>query len=122
MTDRYELTMLDAALGDGTAARRCVFEVFGRRLPGGRRYGVFAGTGRLLDAIERFRFEEAELHWLAEQRIVSDRTLEWLAGYRFTGTISGSSVTLSLMPSWRIICASRVRTLSSWARPFSMTA
>lgn len=89
MTDRYELTMLDAALGDGTADRRSVFEVFGRRLPGGRRYGVLAGTGRLLDAIERFRFEEAELHWLAERRIVSDRTLEWLAEYRFGGTISG---------------------------------
>ncbi|MCU1472633.1 nicotinate phosphoribosyltransferase [Amnibacterium sp.] len=89
MTDRYELTMLDAALGDGTADRRSVFEVFGRRLPGGRRYGVLAGTGRLLDAIERFRFEEAELHWLAEQRIVSDHTLEWLAGYRFRGTITG---------------------------------
>src|SRR4051794_29869553 len=89
MTDRYELTMLDAALKDGTAERRSVFEVFGRRLPGGRRYGVLAGTGRLLDAIERFRFDEAELHWLGNERVVSDRTLEWLAGYRFTGTISG---------------------------------
>lgn len=89
MTDRYELTMLDAALGDGTADRRSVFEVFARRLPGGRRYGVVGGVGRLLDAIGRFRFEEAELHWLASQRIVSDRTLQWLADYRFAGTISG---------------------------------
>ncbi|MGN6742691.1 MAG: nicotinate phosphoribosyltransferase [Amnibacterium sp.] len=89
MTDRYELTMLDAALGDGTAERRSVFEVFPRRLPGGRRYGVVGGIGRLLEAIGEFRFGEAELHWLGAQRIVSDRTLEWLAGYRFTGTVSG---------------------------------
>ena len=34
LTDRYELTMIDAALRDGTAARRCVFELFARRLPG----------------------------------------------------------------------------------------
>ncbi len=54
-TDRYELTMLDAALRDGTASRRCVFEVFGRRLSGGRRFGVVAGTGRLLEAIRDFR-------------------------------------------------------------------
>src|SRR5699024_10012300 len=37
LTDRYELTMLQAALADGTASRRCVFEVFTRRLPPGRR-------------------------------------------------------------------------------------
>jgi nicotinate phosphoribosyltransferase len=34
-TDRYELTMVAAALADGTAERDCVFEVFARRLPRG---------------------------------------------------------------------------------------
>ena len=52
LTDRYELTMIDAALKGGHADRACVFEVFARRLSGGRRYGVVAGTGRLLDAID----------------------------------------------------------------------
>jgi nicotinate phosphoribosyltransferase len=88
-TDRYELTMLDAALADGTAERRAVFEVFGRRLSGGRRYGVVAGIGRLLDAVERFRFGDAELAWLERERVVHPRTLAWLAAYRFGGTISG---------------------------------
>ena len=32
MTDMYEYTMLDAALKDGTADRKCVFEVFTRHL------------------------------------------------------------------------------------------
>src|SRR6478735_12422603 len=40
LTDHYELTMLQAALGSGTAHRRSVFELFPRRLPEGRRYGV----------------------------------------------------------------------------------
>lgn len=88
-TDRYELTMVDAALHDGTAHRRSVFEVFARRLPGGRRYGVVAGTGRLLDAIGRFRFGDAELAWLADERIVSPSTVDWLADYRFRGSIGG---------------------------------
>ena len=35
--------MLQAALAGGTAERRSVFELFGRRLPEGRRYGVVAG-------------------------------------------------------------------------------
>ncbi|MFI2752873.1 nicotinate phosphoribosyltransferase [Cellulomonas sp. P22] len=89
LTDRYELTMLEAALRRGTADRRCVFEVFTRRLPAGRRYGVLAGTGRLLEAIQDFRFTADELEWLAAARVVDDATIEWLAGYRFTGSITG---------------------------------
>ncbi|HEY0118801.1 MAG TPA: nicotinate phosphoribosyltransferase [Cellulomonas sp.] len=89
LTDRYELTMLQAALADGTAQRRCVFEVFTRRLPHGRRYGVVAGTGRVLEALPSFRFGDAELAWLEAQHVVDDRTLGWLADYRFTGDIVG---------------------------------
>ena len=60
LTDHYELTMLQAALARGTAHRRSVFELFGRRLPEGRRYGVVAGVGRALDAIEAFRFDDEQ--------------------------------------------------------------
>ncbi|MBL1068474.1 nicotinate phosphoribosyltransferase [Streptomyces sp. 7-21] len=88
-TDHYELTMLQAALRDGTAHRRSVFEVFTRRLPEGRRYGVVAGTGRVLDAVENFRFEPAILDFLRERRVVDEPTLRWLAGYRFSGDIVG---------------------------------
>ena len=54
LTDHYELTMVAAALADGTADRQCVFETFARRLPSGRRYGVVGGTGRVIEAISRF--------------------------------------------------------------------
>ena len=89
LTDHYELTMVEAALRSGAASRRCVFEVFARRLPEGRRYGVVAGTGRLLDAIEAFRFGDAELRRLRESRVVDDTTLDFLAGYRFEGDVWG---------------------------------
>ncbi|WP_432133266.1 MULTISPECIES: nicotinate phosphoribosyltransferase [unclassified Streptomyces] len=88
-TDQYELTMLQAALRAGTAGRRSVFEVFTRRLPDGRRYGVVAGTGRVLDAVENYRFDPGVLGFLSERSIVDERTLEWLAGYRFSGDIWG---------------------------------
>lgn len=88
-TDHYELTMLQAALADGTADRPCVFEAFGRRLPGGRRYGVVAGTGRVLDALERFRFGDAELEFLRDTAVVDEPTLAWLADYRFRGDVWG---------------------------------
>ncbi|MEU4739385.1 nicotinate phosphoribosyltransferase [Actinosynnema sp. NPDC023658] len=88
-TDHYELTMLAAALRDGTADRPCVFEVFARRLPEGRRYGVVAGTGRLLDAITDFRFTERELELLERTNVVDEATLSWLADYEFTGDVDG---------------------------------
>lgn len=88
-TDRYELTMIDAALRAGTHDIPSVFELFSRRLPDGRRFGVVAGTGRLLDAITDFRFGHDELTWLKRERVVSDEALDWLEAYRFAGTIRG---------------------------------
>ena len=89
LTDRYELTMLDAALRDGTARRRCVFELFGRRLPGGRRFGVVAGTGRFLQLLQDFRFGEDELRFLRDEKVVDAATVSYLESYRFTGSITG---------------------------------
>jgi nicotinate phosphoribosyltransferase len=89
LTDHYELTMLQAALADGTATRRCVFEVFARSLPPGRRYGVVAGTARVLDAIESFRFTDEALAWLSAARVVDEPTLRYLADYRFGGDVDG---------------------------------
>ena len=67
--------MLQAALRDGTADRRCVFELFARRLPEGRRYGVVAGTGRLLDALPHFRFDDEQLAELRARRVIDDDDL-----------------------------------------------
>ncbi|MFD7918431.1 nicotinate phosphoribosyltransferase [Streptomyces sp. NPDC059740] len=88
-TDQYELTMLQAALRSGTAERASVFEVFTRRLPEARRYGVVAGTGRVLDAVENFRFDATVLEFLRDRGILDGPTLEWLADFRFRGDIWG---------------------------------
>ena len=89
LTDRYELTMLQAARHSGKADRPSVFEVFCRSLPGGRRYGVVAGTGRLLERIRDFRFEETELEYLRANQVVDAATIDWLANYQFGGNIWG---------------------------------
>ena len=89
LTDHYELTMLQAALAAGTADRRAVFELFPRRLPEGRRYGVVAGVGRALDAIEAFRFDDDALETLRSGDVVDEPTLAWLADYRFRGDVWG---------------------------------
>jgi nicotinate phosphoribosyltransferase len=85
-TDQYELTMLAGALAGGSALRCCTFEVFARGLRG-HRYGIVAGVPRLLDAVARFRFGSEELGFLAG--VLDPRTLDYLAGYRFSGDIDG---------------------------------
>jgi len=87
LTDRYELTMLEAALRSGRASCPATFEVFTRRVPDRRPWGVFAGLGRLTDALGEFRFGPAELDWLERCSVVGARTLEWLSSYRFSGNI-----------------------------------
>ncbi|MCL1868947.1 MAG: nicotinate phosphoribosyltransferase [Promicromonosporaceae bacterium] len=81
--------MLQAALADGTAHRHCVFEVFTRRLPAGRRYGVLAGTGRVLEALPQFRFDDAELEYLLATGAVDSPTADYLSSYRFCGSVLG---------------------------------
>jgi nicotinate phosphoribosyltransferase len=89
LTDHYELTMLESSLRSGASSRRTVFEVFARQLPGGRRYGVVGGIGRVLEALERFRFTNEDLAFLRDNQVVDALTLEFLAGYRFSGNLYG---------------------------------
>ncbi|HLY34418.1 MAG TPA: nicotinate phosphoribosyltransferase [Jatrophihabitantaceae bacterium] len=89
LTDRYELTMLGSSLRDGTARRRCTFEVFARRLPDGRRYGVVAGAARLVDAIAEFRFDDDTIAWLRDGEVVDDQTAEYLREFQFGGDVDG---------------------------------
>ena len=89
LTDHYELTMVQAAMDAGTAFRHSLFDLFTRRLPAGRRYGVLAGLGRALEAIEDFRFDEAELEFLLREGVIRDNLAQWLSEYRFTGEMWG---------------------------------
>ena len=89
LTDHYELTMVNASLRDRTSGRDCVFEVFARRLPTGRRYGVVVGTGRLVDLIRDFRFDSDDVGYLQDAGVVDDATAKWLADFQFTGDVSG---------------------------------
>ncbi|MEI6698504.1 MAG: nicotinate phosphoribosyltransferase [Mycobacteriaceae bacterium] len=87
LTDKYELTMVSAALRDGTAGRRTTFELFARRLPDGRRYGVVAGTGRLLEALGDFVFDDDALATVAG--FLDPATLDYLRDFRFRGDVDG---------------------------------
>ncbi len=105
-TDHYELTMLAAARADGSAARPCVFEVQARRLPAGRRYGVVAGQGRLLEALRRFRFGEPELGALSAAGALDAATLRFLADWSFHGDIDAVAEGEVFMPGEPLLVVS----------------
>ena len=75
LTDRYELTMLEAVLRGGLAERQAVFEVFTRRLPRGRRFGIVAGQGRLAQLLPQVRYGEQAL---AAVDFLGEDALSWL--------------------------------------------
>lgn len=87
LTDRYELTMLASFISDGSVDRAAVFEAFTRRLPAGRRYGVAAGLGRLVELVEGFRFDADEIAWLLAEAVIDEPTADYLRTFRFRGTI-----------------------------------
>src|SRR5262249_22171392 len=87
LTDKYELTMLSAALRDCTGTRQTTVELFARRLPEGRRYGVVAGTGRFLEALPEFRFDDIALESVAE--FVDSDTVRYLRDFQFRGDVDG---------------------------------
>ncbi|MDO4665186.1 MAG: nicotinate phosphoribosyltransferase [Actinomycetaceae bacterium] len=89
LTDMYELTMIDATLKTGVAKRRSVFELFGRTLPAKRRFGVVAGTGRILEALKRFHFSAQQIDFLHHRQVVSDDCLDFLRSFKFSGNIWG---------------------------------
>ena len=88
LTDKYELTMLSSFVADGTADNDAVFELFARRLPDGRRFGLVAGLGRLLEELPDFTFTPEEREWLVATGALTPEAANWLGEFRFTGDIS----------------------------------
>jgi nicotinate phosphoribosyltransferase len=86
LTDLYQLNMIQAYLDHGET-ETAVFELFVRTLPERRGFLVAAGLGPALDFLERLRFTDEEIAWLASTRRFGDRLLDYLASFRFTGDV-----------------------------------
>ena len=85
-TDLYQLTMLQAYFEE-RMTERAVFSLFVRRLPPNRNFLVACGLDTVLDYLETLRFSQQDLSYLGTLKIFSDRFLEWLADFSFTGNV-----------------------------------
>ena len=86
LTDLYQLTMLQSYWARGMFAT-AVFDLFVRRLPPARNYLIAAGLETALDFLSTLRFTPAALDYLATLPQFRPAFLDWLADFRFTGTV-----------------------------------
>jgi nicotinate phosphoribosyltransferase len=90
-TDLYELTMIGGYYAVGLSGR-ATFDLFVRQLPPTRTYLVAAGLEQALDFLESLRFTGDDIDYL--RTVPALKTLpprffdEYLAGFRFTGSVS----------------------------------
>src|SRR5258707_15859218 len=86
LTDLYQLNMVEAYLAEGET-KPAVFEFLVRRLPDRRGFLVAAGLEQALEYLETLRYSQDELRWLAGTGRFSERLLDYLAAFRFTGEV-----------------------------------
>lgn len=90
-TDAYEFTMVSSLVEEGRADVPAVCELFARRLPQGRRFGMQAGLGRVLAALESYEVTPDHIEKLEELHLITPSTAGWLSdrlgGPLFNGTL-----------------------------------
>ncbi|NEO55697.1 MAG: nicotinate phosphoribosyltransferase [Okeania sp. SIO3B5] len=90
LTDLYQLTMTACYIGEEIDQRQANFEVFVRRLPVGFGYLIAMGLAQVLDYLEKFRFNPAQIKALKSTGIfanVPHKFWSVLAEAKFTGDV-----------------------------------
>ena len=86
LTDLYQLTMLQAYFRE-ELVDEAVFSLFVRRMPKNRNFLLACGLEDVLRYLERLRFSEPDLEYLAERDEFSPEFVDWLARLRFKGDV-----------------------------------
>jgi nicotinate phosphoribosyltransferase len=86
VADLYELTMAESYLKEGML-EEATFSLFIRKYPPHRAYFVSAGLEHLLEIIPNLTFSDRSLEYLEATKKFSRPLLDYLKGFRFTGTI-----------------------------------
>ncbi|MEX2467918.1 MAG: nicotinate phosphoribosyltransferase [Gemmatimonadota bacterium] len=86
LVDQYELTMLRAYYEEEMTGP-AVFSLFFRRLPEHRNYILACGLDTVLSYLERLRFTDEALTYLASMGEFDDAFLDWLGKLRFRGDV-----------------------------------
>jgi nicotinate phosphoribosyltransferase len=86
LTDLYQLNMVEAYLAAGMEDV-AVFEFFVRKLPPDRGFLVAAGLEQAVRYLLEARCAPAELDWLRSSGRFTQRLIDYLTGFRFSGDV-----------------------------------
>ncbi len=86
IADFYEFTMSNGYFvknKNGIA----YFDIFFRNVPDKGGYAIVAGLEQIIDFVQNLKFDEEDIEFLRNQKIFSERYLDYLKRFKFTGDI-----------------------------------
>lgn len=63
------------------------FDVFFRKVPDHGGYAIVCGLEQIIEYVQNLRFEDGDIEYLKSQNMFSDKYLEYLKNFKFTGDI-----------------------------------
>ena len=87
LCDFYELTMANGYFESDLKNRITYFDVFFRRIPDGGGFAIMAGLEQIIDYIKNLKFSEDDIDFLRSKNCFSEKFLNYLHSFRFTGDI-----------------------------------
>ena len=87
MTDFYQLTMMNGYFEENIHNDVMVFDMFFRKNPSNGGYTLISGIDEVTDYIENLHFEPDDIEYLRSLNTFSDKFLEYLKDFKFTGEI-----------------------------------
>lgn len=102
MVDLYELAMAQAYWAE-SMADTAVFSLFFRELPENRNFVLACGQRHIAELIEQLRFTGDHIDRLRQLNRFQPEFLEWLRGFRFSGSIRAVEEGTPLFPQEPIL-------------------
>lgn len=87
LADFYELTMANGYLEAGIGDKICYFDLFFRTIPDQGGFVIAAGLEQVVEFIENLHFTDEDIEYLRSKNIFTERFLEYLRNFKFTGDI-----------------------------------
>ena len=87
LTDLYELTMMQGYFREKDANETVIFDAFYRSNPCNNGYSICAGLERIIAYIQDLHFSEEDIEYLRSKDLFSERFLDYLRDFKFTGDV-----------------------------------
>lgn len=87
LTDYYQLTMCNGYLLKGLGNKHAIFDLFFRQAPFKGVYAICYGLNKAIKDISEMEFSQEDLEYLKEQKLFSNKFIDYLASWKCNLTI-----------------------------------